>query len=282
MLNLITRTLVVALIIALQSCASLVPLDRAQDLFSKGANIENKSVFDFNNFNAISPSSYYNLAYAEVKEALKQKGRLRKDSVLANAYALKALCEWKLKRYAKADSSANAALQLFRSYEKAGLYMPRDKAVMVAMEGLILTDQVNDELFNRKSQLNDDTEEAKQFFMTQIHNLEAEKSSKIEQAMLVLENAKAEVKPAVPAVETYFLMCQLSAMKVWSDGIDYLMNVLQEDGSMSFEEKAAVNQFIEKEQSTFLREKVKYLEMLKDQLPGKESNPTYLHWDKIL
>ena len=280
MIKYTVRTLLLIGILSFQACAGLVELDRAQDIFSKGADIENRSAFDFQSFNSLSPSSYYNLAYTEVKEALKNEAKLRRDSVLANAYALKALCEWKLKRYSAADTSASIAIQLFDEYERAGLSMPRDKAVMVALEGLILTDKVNDKLFGKLNTPDADLKDAKAFYLADIHDPGNEKSL-MEEAMQIFDNAKGRVR-ASNAIQTYFLFCQLSSMKVWSDGIDYLTNIMQEDEAMPLEDKMKINELIEQEQDIYLRERNKYLDMLKENLPGKEDNPTYQHWNKIL
>jgi hypothetical protein len=70
---------------------------------------------------------------------------LQKDQLLGNALTLQALCEWRLGDFNAALSTASAA------QKNAGDQLfPRDRALLVALPGLIKTDQGYDGILARK------------------------------------------------------------------------------------------------------------------------------------
>ena len=267
-----------------QGCASLVSIDKAQDLFSKGAEIENKQTFNFQNLDPISPASYYNLAYTEVKGAIAaDEAKLKQDGILANAYTLKALCEWKLKNYTQARISSDKAYKLFEESESQGIFMPRDKALMGALDGLILTDMVNDSimLLNQMKALGIDLEKAMRFYTQNISDPDADKEGRMEQAVTIIGENKAKVTN-IPAMNNYFLMCQLASMKVWSDGMDYLDNALINNQNAPENLRVSVNQLLDKDNQVYKEKRDALLGALETLFEGQEDQSMYLYWKKLL
>ena len=148
-----------SILIFFSSCTHLLHLDRAQSAFNQGATIENSQRFGMSkleNSNAAqinqavekdltstSPEFYYTIANAEIDKAIAKKGQLKNDNVLGSAYTLKALCEWKLDQYTDAVNTANLALT---ELESSNVNLPRDKAVMTALRGLVANDIAFDSL----------------------------------------------------------------------------------------------------------------------------------------
>ena len=269
------------LVCALSSCITLNYLDNAQDSFSKGAELENLSTFTTETFTNVSPNSYYILAYSQVKEALKNTDQLRQDTLLGNAYSIKALCEWKLKRYLQARVSANQALAEFKRYEAAGIFMHRDKAVMRALGGLIEIDQVNDTLYQHFGGDNIDPMAAKEFFLRFVHDAKEENTSNIESALTTIEMAKKDVRPT-HGVQVYFLLCQLSALKVWSDGFDFLKNSVDTAEGISAEDRRKLRDFIFAERDAYKVKKDRYMQMLAKKLPKGEGDEIFQFWNDKL
>ncbi len=277
---LLPMSLLITLVV-LGGCVTLNQLDQAQDSFNKGAELENLSTFTSESFTNLSPDAYYNLAYSKVKAALKKEAQLMSDTLLGNAYTIKALCEWKLKRYNQARASSVKALRQFQIYEAAGIYMHRDKAVMRALGGLIEIDQVNDTLYQHFSSQAVDPMEAKTFFTQFVHDLKEEKVSNIESALQTIEKAKNGVRPT-HQVQVYFILCQLSALKVWSDGFNFLKNSLDTAEDLSTEERKNLRDFIFAERDAYKMKKEKYLQSLASKLPRGESNRIYRFWSELL
>ena len=273
--------LLAGLLLTLSSCITLNYLDRAQDSFSKGAELENLSTFTTETFTNVSPTSYYNLAYSQVREALKNEDQLRRDTLLGNAYSVRALCEWKLKRYLKAQISASKALAELQRYEDAGIFMHRDKAVMRALSGLIEIDQVNDTLYQHFGGNDIDPMAAKEFFVRFVHDAKDENVSNIESALSTIEKAKNGVRPT-HEVQVYFLLCQLSALKVWSDGFDFLKNSVDTAADISAEDRRKLREFIFTERDAYKLKKDGYMQMLAKKLPKGEGDEIFQFWNDKL
>lgn len=281
MSKLITKILLLSLLIGLQSCAGLGNLDKAQDVFNKGANLENKGAFNMENFNSISPTSYYNIAYREVNEALNKKAKLRKDSLLANAYALKALCEWKLKRYELALESAEEALDIMDGYKKAGLLLPRDEAIMDAIGGLVLSDQANDTIVSKKKLEDFNIADAEGLFTTYIFK-KGDEEGGLETAMDIYDAALKNVSN-VEAMKFYFLMCKLSTLKVMSDGRDFLTNAKQVNrASLNQTDLARIQDLLDDSKELYDDLGKDLRGELLNLLGDDQQHPTFQYWRKTL
>ena len=270
------------LVALLTSCSHLIHLDRAQNAFSEGAQLENSTQFNTSAATANSPGHFYSIAYSEIQEALKGDSKLKRDTVLASAYAIKALSEWKLKRYGAARLSRSLALAELNEYEKNGIRQPRDKAVMTALEGLIQIDEVNDELYQYYDGQNPAPDPAREFYLTKIASNQNGQSGKIEKALEIIESAKA-LATGNRETQVYLTLAQLAGMKTWSDAFDRYKNILDTDQSLSSTDRQQRNE--ELRRSFFKKyeeEKNKYMESLGDNLPNAGNDPVYNYWKFLL
>ena len=274
------QLLVIISILYCTSCSSLKWVDRAQDAFSKGAEIENNSFFSGEDFTYVSPTAQYTIAYNHINKAL-SGGNLKKDYLLGSAYTIKALCEWKLGRYDLARGSAGNAIREFDDYEKDKVFMTRDKAVMKALNGLIDIDQVSDTLYQVYNKIGDSSEEVFAFYKTFIHDQVENNNTKLESGIQIIEDTKGTVALG-HEIQVYFILSQLSALKVWSDGINLLENSLDVDTQISESEKNTIQDFVGREWDTFEKNKTFYLEKLAPKLPGGVDNSIYQFWEDLM
>ena len=279
--------LLISLCVFMVNCAHIRHLDQAQDAFSKGAEIENAIKFskEVDPFLGVSSTSYYNLAYAEVKEALKNAGKLRSDTLLANAYTLQALCEWKLKRYHQAQISANNALSEIKRYESYNIFLERDKSLMFAMPGLIAVDLVNDQLNALLNDPDATLHDIKSFYQKQVHQItdNDDHNAKLQKALQELEEAKTTDRTS-HALRLYLIQCQLAGMKVWSDAFTVLFRASRDDAEATMEEKMAMRTFIQEERAHFEESKQMYLAQLAKRLKLRTppNHPVYNYWNNLM
>jgi len=242
-------------LILMSSCKHLIHLDRAQDAFNQGATLENAQQFNPSatlqraanpaaisqlseqNLVSGSPEGYYNLAYSELNKALQNKNSLEKDSVLPSALSLRALTEWKLGKPREAIATADEALS---SMEATGIELPRDKAVMTAMRGLVAIDlafQASQELENMKNKQIDgegaDTpsavyQNAKNLYQERLWG-EQENEGNIRLALIRIDEAKAIPGKNHP-VQGYLVLSQMSGLKTWGDSIALLFDLSDQAG----------------------------------------------------
>ncbi len=132
-------------IMILHGCGYVNKYSMAQDYFNEASQAEIRQRFipgpNINGENALIDTnrirSNYSLANKLITEIIREnEGDLKKDNLFGNALAIKSICEWKLGMYTEADNSAKIALKL-----TADVLFPRDRALMIAMPGLIKTDQ---------------------------------------------------------------------------------------------------------------------------------------------
>jgi tetratricopeptide (TPR) repeat protein len=126
-------------------CGYIGKYSKAQDYFNAAAHADMGRRFnpdpniDIKNELIASNqiNTNYALAYRSITELIeKKKDSLKKDSLLGNALTIKAMSEWKLGKYVIARETAVEALK-----ENKDQLFPRDIALMIAMPGLIKTDQ---------------------------------------------------------------------------------------------------------------------------------------------
>jgi tetratricopeptide (TPR) repeat protein len=284
-------------------CAQLNHLDRAQDAFSKGAEIETQNMYvgaptDSRSLDIsqsiqqevtnLSPHFFYSQAYAEIRKALDNEKSLQADGVYGNALALKALCEWKLKRYGEARLTAEAAQNALRQSSPPST---RDLAVMNALEGFI----ENDLAYSALEALNTDIRakmaagavsgtEAQQLFnniliyyRTNIFDLVGE--ARIEKAIGIIRSAKREVSSNHP-IQTYLIMSQLVCVKNWSDALSDIDILLKELGLGASNTQA--RQWWNTEAERYITQKNEFLNELSAALPDGAQNRIYKEWLLLL
>lgn len=271
---------ILLLTITLSSCGHLLHLNNAQDVFNKGANFENREKFGLS-IGDISPGNYYNLAYAEVQQALRQKGKLAKDGVLASAYTIKALCEWKLHRHGQASQTAKLALQEMNKNESAGIYMPRDKAVMQAIDWLVAIDESNSAIGIILSDSTRTLPDIKYEYKSYIFNDSGEDYGKIELALERLEGIKASVSNNNQTI-VYLHLAQMAGMKVWSDALNAFKQQVDQRKNLPEVDRKAYLDWYKTQRRTYADQKRDQLEALSGFLPEQEESPIYKFWEVIL
>lgn len=140
----------------LAGCASLIKYSKAQDHFNAAVEADMAQRFvptpDINTKTVAVASSQakgnYALTLKLIREVIdRDKEGLQKDGLYGNALTIKAISEWKTGNYDDACKTAKSALQV----AKKGQLFPRDHALMVALPGLIKTDQAFFHTMNKDS-----------------------------------------------------------------------------------------------------------------------------------
>lgn len=128
--------LVLVFAVGLAACAPEANrLREAQAAFSEAAAAENAGRLE----DAATVTAGYVSAYESLKLLFADEAAvssLRDDQLLGVTYALKALTEWKLRKFDKAKESAKKAKTMVPEQ-----LFPRDRALMEAIPGLIKNDQ---------------------------------------------------------------------------------------------------------------------------------------------
>ena len=269
----------------MSGCAHLIHLDRAQNNFNRGAELENQLRFNPSSDVSALPSAYYTLAYAELEKALNNKKGLSSDNVLASAYTIKALCEWKFKQYDAAEKSADAALEELKKMRRRNIMLPRDKALMEALPSLMKIDKVKDTLYAFHSPV-PPFEAGKDHYLQFIFDPDSTKMASLEAA--IHEIGEVEDRTAAnEELSAYFVMSQLAALKTWSDALDNLLSCIREDPSFKGDENKAARRKARKWQEEqgdgFLEVKEKeLLEKLRNLIPGERGKRLAEYWDLLI
>lgn len=133
-------------------CAAVNHLREAQDAFNQGAAAENvQRLAGDSPKEALASVTAARNSYASALLSLDKlsdsdKKSLREDGLLGTALTLKALCQWRLGLYDKALTTAAEATSIVPEQ----IY-PRDRALLLALPGLIKTDQAYDKILRRQS-----------------------------------------------------------------------------------------------------------------------------------
>jgi hypothetical protein len=262
------------LLLFLSSCAHLAHLDHAQDSFSKGAAIENKSLLDKTTNSSVPAETYYALAYGQVQSALKSKGKLGQLGVLGSAYTIKALCEWKLKNYDAARGSAKAAKDNLKT-GKGRLDLRRDYTVMEALDGLMGVESTNDDLYEFFQGDTISIQESKDKYSVLIYN-EGETSS-LQKALSIISTVNDRTS-ANNEVRVYLQSSKLAGLKVWSDALHLSKKNMQSQKVFVGEN----SDWYDDEEDRFLKMKKQYLKELKVLLNDNDEDPLYNYWNLIL
>ncbi len=259
--------------IVLSGCAHLAHFHAAQDAFSRGAEIENAAKMT-QSISDASPDAYYNLAYAEVQKALKYSGKLEADGLVGNAFSLQALCEWKLKKYQKARKSAQSAITHLDDEVKADAYLPRDLAVMKALDGLIGIDVANDAL----RQLSDVSDfAATKGRYSEFYFAEGGEGG-VQKALAALEKISGEVSPN-HEVRAYLALSMMAGLKVWSDALNEMKQSMDAGSTAwSLDEKRTNYDWYDAQNEIFQGTKSHYFDLLGKALPRGKEHPAYQYW----
>ncbi|MCB9051469.1 MAG: hypothetical protein H6556_18720 [Lewinellaceae bacterium] len=268
------------------SCGHLIHLDRAQNSFNRGAALENQLRFSPQTDISASPSTHYTLAYAELDKALNNKKGLSADNVLGTAYTIKALCEWKLGLYGKAEKSASDALDELEKMEKGGIRLPRDKALMKALPALMEIGRMKDTLyaFHRSAP---SFEAGKAHCLEFIYDPDPDKMARLEKAIWKIADVQSSVA-SNEELSAYFIMSQLAGLKTWSDTNDFLFTCITKDPALDPQTNRAArvkaNEWVDEQVKAFehfLKEK-KPVEQLRLLIPDERGQAMANRWAQLL
>lgn len=285
-------------LLMLHGCAQLNYLDQAQNAFTQGATLENTRSFGeqpsleqpfaagSQAMSFATPDLCYQLAYAQVNKALESESKLKADGVLPNAHALRALSAWKLGLYQQATESALAAKIALKNSE---VPLPREAAMMTALEGLIQADQAyasvqKFKLENQNRLTSPNATEAlglmgniKKQYETDIINPGG--TGKIEKALAILDMAKKEI-PERADIQTYFVMSQLAALKTWLDELDQVYSLLKAFGYTN--DNNEIKRWFNQENERYAKKRDGYMAQLAPLLPRQKENVLYKRWEEWL
>jgi hypothetical protein len=282
----------------LHSCAQLNYLDQAQNAFSQGATLESNRVFGeqavLDQPNAAgaqamsfaTPDLFYQQAFAQVNKALESESKLKADGVLGNAYSLRALSAWKLGLYPQATESALAAKIALKDTD---VPLPRESAMMTALEGLILADQAYADIQKLKLEIQTRStspnaaealslmEKIKKHYEGNVVN--ATNTGRIEKALSVIDQAKKEI-PERADIQTYFVMAQLAALKSWLDELDHIYSLLKVFGYANTNND--LKRWFEQENDRYAQKRDGYMAQLAPLLSKQKENVLYKRWEEWL
>lgn len=279
-LSKMTAPLLIAVCIFLSSCIEIRYLDQAQDNFNQGAALENQLRFNPQTDILTSPSLYYLSAYADVNHALQKEDKLRKDDLLPSAYVIKALCEWRLKKYDQAIATADMALQEMINLENKGIQLPRDKVIMESLPFLISIEQVHHSLYAINASHIATCAAFKDHYCKEVYDAEYDKKAKLEEAYDVIGDIKVRASDS-PEVSFYLVQTQLTALKTWSDALNSLRESAHRDTTLSEEEKYEIRDYCKKHRDEFLiprkNELIRELEKIRGQ-----GDSLVIYWNQII
>lgn len=277
-----TGLAVLVLLLALSSCSHLIYLDSAQQNFNRAAALDNEMRFSPRSEVPASPSLYYSTAHAFVEKALQNKSALKKDDVLANAYTIKALSEWKLYRYDDAKKTARLALLEYRALEEdKKLFMPRDKALMEALPYLVDLDSAKLALYDNFAGATPGFEQAKKYYILRIFHPDADKSPQLETAVLKIDMVRSQLE-GNNDLALYFVSSQLAGLKTWSDALDFLRTSVSKDNSLPDSAKQEARAFITEQYKLYIKpQKEKLLADLSRLAPKPEVEKMKSYWDDL-
>ena len=139
----LTLVLVTTLVVG---CASVNRLREAQESFNQAATLENELRFDAARQegsvqaqvaqNTTIQNGYASALLSLDKLEAKDVERLKQDKLWGNVLALKALTQWKLGLFDRARDTAREVQQV-----GADQVFPRDRALLLALPGLMKTDE---------------------------------------------------------------------------------------------------------------------------------------------
>jgi len=240
-------------------CASIshvTALRNAQDEFNAAAALENQSKLDPLSADATillngQSNASYRLVLNEVTKLIETQGQaLQADNLLGTAYSLKALSEWRLREY-------EAAMRTTNEVEHANVeLLPRDKAIIAALGGLIK----NDQAFAHMTLKDKSYKELKTLLSESVADI----------------NQGQSQAPEGNGIHTYLSMAKLASLKNWLD-------LFNKPNDFATEVPTGLNKL--NEQSEWCRSAQPAWESFVRQMDGlgtKESEATLAWWKKRL
>lgn len=227
-------------------------------------------------------SQCYNLAYSDVKKALSNPKALRKDDVLANAYNIKALCEWQLKMYDAAQESANEAEKEFIALQDRGISNPRDLLVMKMLPNLIEINKAKDNLSTFTAAGLPSFKGGRDYYVQNIFNTDGNRPGKLQSAIQKINKIR-EAPSGNNDLTVYMIQAQLAGLKSWANSIEKLLfESAKADPNLSDAQKVEALKFWPTQRTALDKQKKELLDALIKFQPLGKDDPQVKFWDALI
>lgn len=263
-------------LLGLSSCCTQ-RLSRAQDDFNNFEEKYKEIQLELSDRESIPYQGFFEDAYEDVQSALGKKSCLEQDYLLADAYLIKALCEFRLDIYDKSRNSANKAITEYFDMESKGLsfQVERKKLAQILLIQLDI-EQSGKELKTFYSSGNKNYDQAKSYHLSSIYAQSATDQAKLEEAISEMEDFKSSVEGNNPLMIA-LISSQLAGLKIWSDGISKFWESKGDGATMT---KQQLNDYIqEEEEKHLLPRKKELLEELEGLLTPDQAEKWVKWWD---
>lgn len=259
----------------LSSCCTQ-RLSRAQDDFNNFEEKYKEIQLELSDKESIPYQGFFEDAYEDVQSALGKKSCLEQDYLLADAYLIKALCEFRLDIYDKSRNSANKAITEYFDMESKGLsfQMERKKLAQILLIQLDI-EQSGKELKTFYSSENKNYDQAKSYHLSSIYDQSATDQAKLEEAISEMEDFKLSVEGNNP-LAIALISSQLAGLKIWSDGISKFWESKAAGATMT---RQQLNDYIDEEEKHLLPRKKELLEELESLLTPDQATRWVKWWD---
>lgn len=314
-LNIIQFSIIILTITLLSGCKAPEAYSNALDAFSSGATLEMKDRFpaedaesgaelpgDFMFFDDLYATSktadpskaftdYYKEALDYANTALKGASQLKKNKMLDNAYAIKALILWRQTEFDAAKTTASEAEPLL-SHDSGQENDVRDLAMMQALPGLINVEKAYQALERSKAivanlgPLSIQGADERQAAYEEIKGLyqdfvisETDGATSIKRGLDIIDRAIDNVDDN-SAIVLYLKNAQLAGLDTWGD---VLANVFIASRRLSVSEFAPdAGTWVSTEREKYELEMNNTLLELSKLLSSGENHKLYKYWKKTL
>jgi tetratricopeptide (TPR) repeat protein len=298
--------LLALLTLGLTNCKTIEAYQQAQTAFSQGATVEMRERFadaaaqvpdNFVYFDdlyqsrtpideTLTAADYYTQALENINKALSAEKPLKKVMALDNAYAIKALTQWRRGELDDARATAEQAISLLETNEGEENDL-RDLAMMRALPGLINMDESYQALLLVQewgtALTSAATPEEKSTLYGQIRDKYKEAVTSEEDGTMSIARGLALIDRAIEqmdgesAIELYLRNAELAGMDNWGDMLQVL-----------FLSARRVNEspediiWVKEERSNYEAKVQNYLTKLETALPNGKENKLYKYWTRLL
>lgn len=275
----LSRWSILAGLLLVVSCQPFRNLNQAWDIYNQ-TETEYKPEQSDPSTEAGDYRAAFEKAYEKANAALQKKEQLKEENLLADAYLVKALCAFRLDKYEEANSVTGQSLDEYfylRSQNK-----PYEDSKMQSAQLLlpqIEIERLGQELKSFHNSGDIPYEQALEYHLEHLFNPESDQDAEMEEVLQELEDLKAQPGLPDPLLIT-LIETQLRALKIWSDGHDYLRQRALE---LPEEARGRAKDYRYKErEDSLLSVKEGLLNELGALLEGGSSHPMVRHWGSVI
>ena len=213
--------------------------------------------------------------YADIKWAMRQEKCLKDADLLADAFLVRALSEFRLDLYGKADTSADHALTEYLDMEQRQVSFDQRKKWMARMLPLqIAIEQMGKSLQQIEAEA-PDFSDALEYYEENIYNRDPENPAKLREWSDELKALEPQLR-AYEALQNGALFSRLIALKIRSDAQSFLWGADADDNWSS----GQIDTFTNEERDLLETEKAGLLEELDDTLSSEDAAKWRPWWEE--